>query len=75
MLLQTSEKRPDGLSIYWLADKQTGERVCGIAFEDGRLNIHNQEIVESLVFALAWAEQDYGKWFDPEKYKGKAGGE
>ena len=64
MLLQTSEKRLDGLSIYWLADKRTGQRVCGIAFEDGRLNIANQGIVESLVFALAWAEQELSDYLD-----------
>ena len=70
MHLQTSEKRPDGLSVYWLADDKTGERVCGVAFEDGRLNIHNQGIVESLVFALAFT----GRELSP-LLKQKAGGD
>jgi hypothetical protein len=69
MLLQTSEKRPDGLSIYWLADKQTGERVCGVCFEDGRLNIANQGIAEALVFALAFAGRELSDYVDLKEVK------
>ena len=67
MIIQTSEKRPDGLSIYWLADNRTGERVCGVCFENGLLNIANQGTVESLVFALAWMQDDLGPWLGQEK--------
>ena len=56
--------------------------MCGIAFANGILNIHNQEIAESIVFALGWIGQDLGPWLNvdgelpimPNPFRAKAGG-
>jgi hypothetical protein len=59
LLLDRTEKR-DGLSIYWIIDDTTDKRVCGVCFEDGILNIHNQGIAESMIFAMNMLEAGGG---------------